>query len=59
MLTPKYVAALITLPCLRILSSAFGILAGTGFMYISTKITLGMYLRYIHTSNSKSRRFHL
>ncbi len=49
-LAPKYVAAMITIPCLTILSNAFGILAGAGFMYISTKITLAMYLRYIYTS---------
>jgi phospholipid/cholesterol/gamma-HCH transport system permease protein len=49
-LAPKYLAALITIPCLTILSNAFGILAGAGFMYISTKITLPMYLRYIYNS---------
>jgi len=46
-LAPKYVAALIAVPCLSIVSNTFGILAGAGFMYISTKITLGMYLRYV------------
>ncbi|MGO9241477.1 MAG: MlaE family ABC transporter permease [Bryobacteraceae bacterium] len=49
-LAPKFLAALITIPCLTILSSAFGILAGAGFMYISTKITLAMYLRYVANS---------
>jgi len=49
-LAPKYVAALITIPCLTVLSNAFGILAGAAFMYISTKITLAMYLRYIYNS---------
>ena len=49
-LAPKYLAALITIPCLTILSNAFGILAGAGFMYISTKITLPMYLRYVYNS---------
>ena len=49
-LAPKYVAAMITIPCLTILSNAFGILAGAGFMYISTKITLPMYLQYIYNS---------
>ncbi len=49
-LTPKYVAAMITIPCLTIMSNAFGILAGAGFMYITTKITLAMYLRYVSNS---------
>jgi phospholipid/cholesterol/gamma-HCH transport system permease protein len=49
-LAPKYVAAMIVVPCLSIMSDAFGILAGAGFMYISTKITLAMYLRYVFNS---------
>jgi phospholipid/cholesterol/gamma-HCH transport system permease protein len=49
-LAPKYLAALITIPCLSVMSNAFGILAGAGFMYITTKITLSMYLRYIYES---------
>jgi len=49
-LAPKYVAAIIMVPCLTIMSNAFGILAGAGFMYISTKITLGMYLHYVANS---------
>jgi phospholipid/cholesterol/gamma-HCH transport system permease protein len=49
-LTPKYVAAMIVIPCLTIMSNTFGILAGAAFMYISTKITLSMYLRYIFNS---------
>jgi len=48
--TPKYVAAMITLPCLTIMSSTFGILAGGVFMYITTKIRFAMYLRYIFNS---------
>ena len=46
-LAPKYVAAMITIPCLTVMSNTFGILAGAAFMYISTKITLAMYLRYV------------
>jgi phospholipid/cholesterol/gamma-HCH transport system permease protein len=38
-LTPKYVAAMITIPCLTIMSNTFGILAGAVFMYITTKIS--------------------
>jgi len=49
-LTPKYVAAMVMIPCLNIMSNVFGILAGAGYMYISTKITLGMYLRYVANS---------
>lgn len=49
-LTPKYVAAMIVIPCLTIMSNAFGMLAGWGFMYITTKISLGMYLQYIFNS---------
>jgi phospholipid/cholesterol/gamma-HCH transport system permease protein len=49
-LTPKYIAAMIALPCLTIMSNTFGILAGAGFMHITTKITLAMYLRYIFNS---------
>jgi len=49
-LTPKYLAAIIVIPCLTVASSAFGILAGWAFMYIETKINLGMYLDYIFNS---------
>ncbi len=49
-LTPKYVAAMITLPCLTIMSNTFGILAGASFMGITTNIRLAMYLRYIFSS---------
>lgn len=45
LLAPKYLAALITLPCLSILSNACGILAGGLFMRFSTQMTLGVYLR--------------
>jgi phospholipid/cholesterol/gamma-HCH transport system permease protein len=49
-LTPKYIAAMITIPCLSIMSNAFGILAGGVFMHITTRITFPMYLRYIYDS---------
>ena len=49
-LTPKYVAAMIVIPCLTIMSNTFGILAGAAFMYISTKIRPAMYLQYIFNS---------
>jgi len=49
-LAPKYLAAIIMIPCLTIMSDTFGILAGWVFMYVSTKFTLGMYLHYIFES---------
>lgn len=49
-LTPKYIAAMIVIPCLTVMSNAFGILAGWAFMYITTKIGLSMYLDYIYNS---------
>jgi len=44
-LAPKYLAALIVLPCLTILSNACGILAGGAFMRLSTNMAFGVYLR--------------
>ena len=49
-LAPKYLAALITVPCLSIVSNAFGILAGGLFMFFSTRLSLVLYLRYVLTS---------
>jgi len=45
LLAPKYLAMLIALPCLTILSNASGILAGWLFMRFSTEMALGVYLR--------------
>ena len=39
-LAPKFVATIITVPCLRVMSNAFGMFAGWGFMYISGKTAL-------------------
>lgn len=47
LLAPKYLAALVVVPCLTVVSSACGILAGAAFMRISTGMTLGVYLRYV------------
>src|SRR5258708_40204868 len=44
-LAPKFLAALIVLPCLTIISSACGILAGGLFMGLSTGMALSVYLR--------------
>lgn len=45
LLAPKFLAMLITLPCLTLLSNAFGILAGGLFMRFSTEMAFGTYLR--------------
>lgn len=49
-LAPKYLAAMITVPCLVVMSDLFGILAGGAFMLLSTKMTLLMYLRAVAES---------
>src|SRR5260370_11842310 len=46
-LAPKYVAAMIRVPCLTIMSNVFGILGGDVFMYFSTNMTFSIYLRYV------------
>ena len=45
-LAPKYLAALITIPCLSIVSNSFGIVAGGLFMFFSTRLTPLLYFRY-------------
>jgi phospholipid/cholesterol/gamma-HCH transport system permease protein len=45
-LAPKYLAALVVLPCLTIVSSACGILAGALFMRISTNMAFDVYFQY-------------
>jgi phospholipid/cholesterol/gamma-HCH transport system permease protein len=45
LLAPKYLAMLIMLPCLTIVSNASGILAGGLFMRFSTEMSFGIYLR--------------
>jgi len=49
-LAPKFIAAVITIPCLALMSDLFGIMAGGVFMMVSTKITLVMYLRAVADS---------
>jgi phospholipid/cholesterol/gamma-HCH transport system permease protein len=44
-LAPKYLAALITVPCLSILANVCGIFAGGVFMFFATHLGLGLYLR--------------
>lgn len=49
-LAPKFLASLIVLPCLTIVSNACGILAGWVFMRISTNMPLMIYLNHaIHS----------
>src|SRR3984957_14181574 len=45
-LAPKYLAALIVVPCLTIMSSLFGILAGSLFMFFSSHMDFLVYMRY-------------
>src|SRR5260370_29548935 len=47
LLAPKYLAMLIALPCLTILSNACGILAGGLFMRIGMQMTFGVYLHNV------------
>jgi phospholipid/cholesterol/gamma-HCH transport system permease protein len=49
-LAPKYVAALVAVPCLTIASNVFGILAGGLFMFFSTRLNLLLYFRSVLTS---------
>ena len=44
---PKFLAAIVMVPCLTIMCNVFGILAGAGFMYLSTKMALGIYVKYV------------
>jgi phospholipid/cholesterol/gamma-HCH transport system permease protein len=44
-LAPKYLAAMIVVPCLTIMSSLCGILSGGVFMYLQVNMTLPIYLR--------------
>src|SRR4030095_10454274 len=49
-LVPKYLAALIAVPCLSIVSNVCGILAGGIFMFFSTHLSLRLYLHDVLTS---------
>jgi phospholipid/cholesterol/gamma-HCH transport system permease protein len=49
-LAPKYLAALVAVPCLSIVSNVFGILAGGLFMFFSTHLGLQVYFRSVLTS---------
>src|SRR5437868_7200403 len=45
-LAPKYLATLISIPCLSIISNFFGILAGGLFMFFSTRLAPLLYVHY-------------
>jgi phospholipid/cholesterol/gamma-HCH transport system permease protein len=49
-LAPKYLAALISVPCLSIVCSLFGILAGGFFMFFSTRLSPLVYFRSVMES---------
>ncbi len=49
-LAPKYLAALVAVPCLSVIANLFGILAGGIFMFFSTRLGLLLYLRYVLSS---------
>ena len=49
-LAPKYLAALVAVPCLTIVSALFGILAGGLFMFFSTHLGVLLYFRYVLAS---------
>jgi phospholipid/cholesterol/gamma-HCH transport system permease protein len=49
-LAPKYLAALISIPCLTVISNSFGILAGGLFMFFSTRLAPFLYLRSVMES---------
>lgn len=49
-LAPKYLAALIAVPCLTVLSNVCGIFAGGIFMFFSTQLGPRLYLHYVLTS---------
>ena len=46
-LAPKYLAALIAVPCLSIVANFFGIFAGGLFMFFSTRLGLLLYFRSV------------
>jgi len=46
-LAPKYLAALISVPCLTVISTLSGIVAGGLFMFFSTRLAPLVYFRYV------------
>jgi phospholipid/cholesterol/gamma-HCH transport system permease protein len=50
LLAPKYLAALISVPCLSIVSNVCGIVSGGLFMFFSTQLAPLLYFKYVLTS---------
>jgi phospholipid/cholesterol/gamma-HCH transport system permease protein len=50
LLAPKYLAAIIAVPCLSVVSNLCGILAGGLFMFFSTHLGLMLYFHYVLTT---------
>jgi phospholipid/cholesterol/gamma-HCH transport system permease protein len=50
LLAPKYLAALISIPCLTIIANSFSIAAGGLFMFFSTRLAPSLYFRYVMES---------
>jgi phospholipid/cholesterol/gamma-HCH transport system permease protein len=46
-LAPKYLAALISIPCLSIICTFFGMIAGGLFMLFGARLSLLLYFRYV------------
>ena len=46
-LAPKYLAALISIPCLTVISNFFGIFAGGLFMFFSARLAPLLYFHYV------------
>ena len=46
-LAPKYLAALISIPCLTVISTFCGILAGGLFMFLTTRLAPLLYFHYV------------
>ncbi len=57
-LAPKYLAALISVPCLSIIANLFGILAGGLFMFFSTRLSPLLYVHYVFNFHHFARRNH-
>jgi phospholipid/cholesterol/gamma-HCH transport system permease protein len=49
-LAPKYLASLIAAPCLTVVSTVCGVLAGALFMFFSARLSPALYLHYVLSS---------
>jgi phospholipid/cholesterol/gamma-HCH transport system permease protein len=49
-LAPKFLAALISVPCLSIVCNTFGIIAGGIFMFLNSRLSPLLYFRYVMES---------